>query len=84
MIYLYCGLRITQVARAGDRFDYWVSDGSREYGLEVTGTLTADLESRHGAKVRQLRMNPFGMDGYVVAASLRSANVICSFQAFEV
>jgi hypothetical protein len=23
LIYLYCDLRVTQVARVGDRFDYW-------------------------------------------------------------
>src|SRR5256885_515339 len=30
----YTPLRVSQVAADGDRFDYWVSDGEREYGLE--------------------------------------------------
>ncbi|MBW3538950.1 MAG: hypothetical protein KY476_01645 [Planctomycetes bacterium] len=79
VIHLYLALRITQVARAGDRFDYWASDGRREYGLEVTGTTTADLEARHETKVRQLRRNPYGMAGYVVAVGFKAPEVICSF-----
>jgi hypothetical protein len=45
--------------------------------------MTADLDLRHDAKMRQLRMNPFGVDGYVVAVGFRGSGVICSFHAFE-
>jgi hypothetical protein len=33
---LYARLRVRHVAADGDRFDYWVDDGEREFGLEVS------------------------------------------------
>jgi hypothetical protein len=60
----YTPVRVSQVAGEGDRFDYWVSDGEREYGLEVSGTMTDEVETRHRVKVRQWRDNPYGVDGY--------------------
>lgn len=61
-------VRLSQVAADGDRFDYWVSDGENEYGLEVSGTNTNEVENRHRAKIRQFRKNPYGVDGYVIVA----------------
>ncbi|MGH9839395.1 MAG: hypothetical protein ACREEM_11490 [Blastocatellia bacterium] len=76
----YTQLRVTQVTGDGDRFDYWVSDGEREYGLEVSGTMTEEMETRHRAKVRQWRENPYEVDGYVIIAG---REIICSFHRFE-
>jgi hypothetical protein len=79
----YTTIRVSQVAGDGDRFDYWVSDGEREYGLEVSGTMTDEVETRHRIKVRQLRENPYGVDGYVIVAGFAGYNIICSFHRFE-
>lgn len=79
----YTQARMFQVTGDGDRFDYWVRDGQREYGLEVSGTLTDELETRHRAKVRQLQDNPYGVAGYVVVAGFTSRAVICSFHQVE-
>ena len=79
VVALYAGLTVREVAADGDRFDYWVDDGQYEYGLEVSGTLGEDLETRHRAKVRQLCDNPYGVDGYVVVVSFATRHVILSF-----
>ncbi len=82
----YAGLRMRTVAADGDRFDYWVDDGDQEYGLEVSGTMSSDgedVEARHRAKVRQLRENPYGVDGYVVVVGFAVRHVIFSFNRFE-
>jgi hypothetical protein len=76
---LYGGLRLREVSGDGDRFDYWVDKNEHEYGLEVSGTTTTDLEARHHLKARQLRENPYGVDGYVVVVGFDTRNVIFSF-----
>lgn len=83
VVSLYAGLRMREVAGNGDRFDYWVDDGEREYGLEVSGTTTDDIETRHRAKVRQLRENPYGVDGYVVVVGFTTREIIFSFNRFK-
>jgi hypothetical protein len=83
VVSLYAGLHVREVAGNGDRFDYWVDDGEREYGLEVSGTTTYDIETRHRAKVRQLRENPYGVDGYVVVVGFTTRKIIFSFNRFE-
>lgn len=83
MLARYTSFRVSQVAGNGDRFDYWVSDGRCEYGLEVSGTTTNEVEARHRAKVRQWSENPYGVDGYVVVAGFAGQSVICSFHKFE-
>ncbi len=83
---LYTNLRIREVAAVGERFDYWVSDMSDngyEYGLEVSGTITDELEARHNAKIRQLRDNPYGVDGYVVVVGFATKEIIFSFNQFQ-
>jgi hypothetical protein len=75
----YVGLTVREVAADGDRFDYWVDNGTYEYGLEVSGTTGEDLETRHRAKVRQLCDNPYGVDGYVVVVGFATRHVILSF-----
>lgn len=83
VVWLYAGLRVREVAADGDRFDYWVDDGESEYGLEVSGTTTDDVETRHRVKVRQLLDNPRGVDGYVVVVGFATREVIFSFHRYE-
>jgi hypothetical protein len=75
----YTALTIRAVAANGDRFDYWLDDGQDEYGLEVSGTMSEEIETRHRAKVRQLCDNPYEVDGYVVVVSFATRQVILSF-----
>jgi hypothetical protein len=83
VVAVYAGLRICEVTGDGDRFDDWVTDGQNEYGLEVSGMTTGQLESRHAAKVQQLLDNPFGVDGYVVVVDFATRRVIFSFHRYE-
>ncbi|KAF0220238.1 MAG: hypothetical protein FD167_5067 [bacterium] len=76
-------LRISQVAAEGDRFDYWLSGGEQEYGLEISGTMTDELNSRHNIKMRQLRDNPYEVDGYVVVIGFSTKEAIISFNSFR-
>jgi hypothetical protein len=80
---LYTNFRIREVTMIGDRFDYWVSDNGQEYGLEVSGTTTEELEARHNAKVHQLRDNPYGIDGFVIVVGFETKEVILSFCRFQ-
>lgn len=79
----YKGISIRQVAGIRDRFDYWVGEGDRQFGLEVSGTLVGDVESRHRAKVRQLRGNPHKVDGYVIVVGFTTQSIVFSFNQFE-
>lgn len=79
----YTRLRLREVALSGDRFDYWVDEGGQEFGLEVSGTVTDEVEARHRVKVRQLRDNPYGVDGYVIVVGFATGEVIFSFQRFQ-
>ena len=81
--FLYARLRVFSVAAGGDRFDYWVSDGERDYALEMSGTMASDVEDRHRIKVRQLREYHHGVDGYVIVVGFVSRSVIFSFNRFE-
>ena len=71
------------MSNEGDRFDYRVSDGSNDYGLEISGTLTGETEYRARSKARQLRTNPHRVGGYVVVAKFATKEVICAFHYFE-
>lgn len=83
VVHAYARLQVRAVTEDGDRFDYWVSDGRRQFGLEVSGTLTGDLETRHRIKAEQLLDNPFGVDGYVVVVDFTARRVIFSFHQYE-
>jgi hypothetical protein len=83
IVWLCAGLRIRTVAAPGDRFDFWGTDGEQQFGLEVSGTMMNDVEARHRDKVRQLRDNPYGVDGYVVAVGFSTRTVIISFNRCE-
>lgn len=82
LVPLYAQMRIIQVAQEGDRFDYWIGDEEEEYALEVSGTIDEGLEGRHSAKVRQLRDNPYGVDGFVAVTRFVSKEAIFSFNRF--
>jgi hypothetical protein len=83
VLLMYTGLRVRGVATEGDRFDYWIDDGETMFGMEASGTMLEDLEGRHRAKVRQLRENPYEVDGYVVVVSFSTRQVIASFNRFR-
>lgn len=80
---LYTGLHMREVRRDGDHFDYWVENRRRGCGLEVSGTMMDDVETRHRVKVRQLCENPYDVDGYVVVVGFATHEVISSFNRFE-
>ena len=80
---VYTSLRVRAVTVNGDRFDYWVDDGKREYGLEVSGTVADDLKARYRLKVRQLLDNPYGVDGFVIVVGFGTREVSFSFHRFE-
>ena len=60
-----------------------VEDGQSEYGLEISGTLTEEVEARHRAKVSQLLDNPYGVDGYVVVVGFATRSAIFSYHRFQ-
>jgi hypothetical protein len=78
----YTPFRLRAVALQGDSFDYWVTDGQRDYGLEISGTLEEDIEGRHREKVRQLLANPYRTDGYVLTVRFAVPEVLFSFHPF--
>jgi hypothetical protein len=78
----YTGFRVRHVATPGNSFDYWLTDGRWQYGLEVSGTMTEELEARHRDKVRQLRANPYGVDGLVVTVCFPARAVILSINTY--
>jgi hypothetical protein len=83
VLFRYGALRLRAVAARGDRFDYFVTDGVQDYGLEVSGTMTGDLEALHQEKLRQLRDNPYGLDGYVIVVGFSPAAVLFTFHRFR-
>ncbi len=83
VVHLFGQLQVGSVTGDGDRFDYWVTDGQRQLGLEVSGTVSADLETRHRAKSEQLLSNPFGVDGYVVVVDFTARRIIFSFHQYQ-
>ena len=78
----YTSLRLRSVAVQGDRFDYWVTDGKCDFGLEVSGTMEEALEGRHREKVKQLLTNPYRIDGYALAVRFAVPEVLFSFHRY--
>lgn len=70
---------ITNVTQRGDRFDYWVGDGSQEFGLEVSGTLSGNIAQRRRVKAKQLLENPRRVGGYVCIVRFDEQTVSLSF-----
>ena len=78
----YTKLSVRNVATLGDAFDYWLVDGDRDFGFEVSGTRGQDLEARRRAKIGQLRGNPHGADGYVAVAGFDDRTAVLSFHCY--
>jgi hypothetical protein len=66
LVNLLPGLEITEVARWGERADFWL--GNKEYMLEVSGQQRGNLETLRDVKAKQLLDNPFGKSGFVCVA----------------
>jgi hypothetical protein len=79
---LYAQARVVDVAESGDRFDYWVINEECRLGLEVSGTITGNLQDRHREKVDQLMDNPYGVDGYVAVVRFGTREAIFSFHEY--
>lgn len=75
----YTQFQLVKITESGDRFDYWVGDGSQLYGLEVSGILHGQTTSRQRIKKRQLLANPFGIGGYVCIVHFGEQSVHLSF-----
>jgi hypothetical protein len=43
LVPLYARWRLLFTAPEGDKFDYWVGNDERQWGLEVSGTISEDL-----------------------------------------
>ena len=83
LVPLYAGLRMLFTAQEGDRFDYWVGNDERQWGLEVSGTIDEDLHTRHRAKIRQLLSNPLRVNGYVAVTKFSTRESIFSFHRYR-
>jgi len=83
LVPLYARLRVLSTAQEGDRFDYWVGNDERQWGLEVSGTIDEDLHTRHRAKIRQLLSNPFGVDGYVAVTKFSTRESLFSLHRYR-
>ena len=79
----YRNLKDRDVAREGDRFDYWVGDENQEWGMEVSGTLSESLEERQAEKISQLLSNPYGVDGFVIVVRFASQEAWFTFHRVQ-
>ena len=75
----YSRWQVLQVTLAGDGFDFWIGDGSNELGLEISGTLSGDLNLRHRNKVHQLLASHHNVAGFVSVTRFRPISSILSF-----
>ncbi len=76
------GLRVLSVALEGERFDYRIGNDTEEWSLEVSGTLSEnidDLRERQRLKIRQLRENPARLRGYVIVVGFTLREILISF-----
>ena len=83
LIPLYTDFQVKQVAQLGEGFDYWIGDDEQEFGLEVSGTLTKNIQQRHRTKVQQFEQNPLQISGYVNVTGFRDRHSILSFHQME-
>jgi hypothetical protein len=79
LVPLVTNFRVLQVTQMGDSFDYWIGDEQQEFGLEISGTLTNELETRHRSKIRQLLSNKRRVAGFVSVTSFGNGRSIFSF-----
>lgn len=81
----YTDLWVRATARVGEGFDYWVTDGVRQYGMEVSGTLSAgagEMQERHRDKHDQL-LSSLSVGGYVVIVGFTRREIIFSYHALQ-
>jgi hypothetical protein len=81
----YTDFWIRSTARYGEGFDYWVTNGKRQQGLEVSGTQSQDadeMQERHREKRRQL-FSEEQVGGYVVVVGFARREIIVSYHEAE-
>lgn len=78
LLRLFTDLRVETVATPGNCFDYWVTDGTSYFGLEISGTMTDEIETRHQEKIRQVRDNPYRVDCVLIVVSFGTRTAILS------
>jgi hypothetical protein len=67
------------LAQVGDLFDYWIGNERQRWALEVSGTISDNLEIRHRIKVNQLLNNPYSTSGFVSVTRFETRESIFSF-----
>lgn len=78
LVHTRARLEITEVTRRGEKVDYWL--GKRELLLEVSGTQAGDLAAIRDRKAdEQLRVNPFGIGGYVCVSRFDDLSAVLWF-----
>ncbi len=82
VIPLYTRKKVLRVAQVGDSFDYWVGDEEAELALEVSGTLEGNLAHLQTEKQRQLRRNPYGVDGFISLTRFTSGESLLAFYPY--
>lgn len=80
---LFTPYRVLEVAQIGERFDYWLGHDVRSVGLEVSGTIDGNLDSRSHLKRHQLKRNPYKSAGYVCIVGFEKQQVRLSFYQDE-
>lgn len=81
----YTDFRVRLPADIGEGFDYWVTNGKLEYGLEVSGTRSeaaSEMQERHREKREQL-FSELAVGGFVVIVGLVRREVFVSYHEIE-
>ncbi len=85
VLWHYTGQWVRTAAQISEGFDYWVTDGVRQKGMEVSGTLSgeaSEMQERHREKRGQLfSSRPVG--GYVVIVGFARHEIILSYHTPE-
>lgn len=79
LVPVYTPYRVLEVAQMGERFDYWLGHAIRDVGLEISGTIEGDLNTRMKIKQQQLKRNPYKSAGYVCVVGFERQQVRLSF-----
>lgn len=81
----YTDFGVRDTAEVGEGFDYWVTNGKQEQGLEISGTLSeaaSEMQERHREKRAQL-FSELAVGGFVVIVGLVRREVIVSYHESE-
>lgn len=76
---LYTQFHLRTVAERGAGFDYWVGDGVDLLGIEVSGMIDGDVDSRRQQKIAQLLNSKHRVDGFVSVVNFSRHLVQLSF-----